>query len=175
MQIHQSAEDYLECILKLSKQRPVVRSIDIANDMNYSKPSISVAMKNLRLNGYINVDESGFITLTDSGMEIASNIYDRHLILRKWLEFLGISPETAEQDACKIEHTLSKETYAALRKHIIEEMGEEKETAKLILIKARKDFGLVHNNAWSQGLFLWKKKRKSDRNFCTAQQKCCAG
>lgn len=125
MQIHQSAEDYLECILKLSKQRPVVRSIDIANDMNYSKPSISVAMKNLRLNGYINVDESGFITLTDSGMEIASNIYDRHLILRKWLEFLGISPETAEQDACKIEHTLSEETYAALRKHIIEEMGEE--------------------------------------------------
>ena len=125
MQIHQSAEDYLEWILKLSKQRPVVRSIDIANDMNYSKPSISVAMKNLRLNGYINVDESGFITLTDSGMEIASNIYDRHLILRKWLEFLGISPETAEQDACKIEHTLSKETYTALRKHIIEEMGEE--------------------------------------------------
>ena len=125
MQIHQSAEDYLECILKLSKQRPVVRSIDIANDMNYSKPSISVAMKNLRLNGYINVDESGFITLTDSGMEIASNIYDRHLILRKWLEFLGISPETAEQDACKIGHTLSKETYTALRKHIIEEMGEE--------------------------------------------------
>ena len=124
MQIHQSAEDYLECILKLSKQRPVVRSIDIANDMNYSKPSISVAMKNLRLNGYINVDESGFITLTDSGMEIASNIYDRHLILRKWLEFLGISPETAEQDACKIEHTLSKETYTALRKHIIEEIGE---------------------------------------------------
>lgn len=125
MQIHQSAEDYLECILKLSKQRPVVRSIDIANDMNYSKPSISVAMKNLRLNGYISVDESGFITLTDSGMEIASNIYDRHLILRKWLEFLGISPETAEQDACKIEHTLSKETYSALRKHIIEEIGEE--------------------------------------------------
>ena len=125
MQIHQSAEDYLECILKLSKQRQVVRSIDIANDMNYSKPSISVAMKNLRLNGYINVDESGFITLTDSGMEIASNIYDRHLILRKWLEFLGISPETAEHDACKIEHTLSKETYTALRKHIIEEMGEE--------------------------------------------------
>ena len=109
----------------LGREKPYVRSIDIANDMNYSKPSISVAMKNLRLNGYINVDESGFITLTDSGMEIASNIYDRHLILRKWLEFLGISPETAEQDACKIEHTLSKETYTALRKHIIEEMGEE--------------------------------------------------
>ena len=125
MQIHQSAEDYLECILKLSQHRPLVRSIAIANDMKYSNPSISVAMKNLRLNGYISVDESGFITLTDSGMEIASNIYDRHLILKKWLEFLGISPETAEQDACKIEHTLSKETYTALRKHIIEEMGEE--------------------------------------------------
>ena len=118
MQIHQSAEDYLECILKLSKQRPVVRSIDIANDMNYSKPSISVAMKNLRLNGYINVDESGFITLTDSGMEIASNIYDRHLILKKWLEFLGISPETAEQDACKIEHVISPESFEAIKKHI---------------------------------------------------------
>ena len=90
MQIHQSAEDYLECILKLSKELPVVRSIDIANEMNYSKPSISVAMKNLRLNGYINVDNSGFITLTESGMEIASNIYDRHLILRKWLEFLEL-------------------------------------------------------------------------------------
>ena len=121
MQIHQSAEDYLECILKLSKQRPVVRSIDIANDMNYSKPSISVAMKNLRLNGYINVDESGFITLTDSGMEIASNIYDRHLILRKWLEFLGMSPETAEQDACKIEHVLSPETFQAIKKYVLKD------------------------------------------------------
>ena len=125
VKIQESAENYLDTIFMLSRHKPYVRSIDIANDMNYSKPSISVAMKNLRLNGYINVDESGFITLTDSGMEIASNIYDRHLILRKWLEFLGISPETAEQDACKIEHTLSKETYAALRKHIIEEMGEE--------------------------------------------------
>ncbi len=124
MQIHQSSEDYLECILKLSKELPVDRSIDIANEMNYSKPSISVAMKNLRLNGYINVDNSGFITLTESGMEIASNIYDRHLILRKWLEFLGIDPKIAEQDACKIEHTLSKETYTALRKHILDEMGE---------------------------------------------------
>ena len=171
MQIHQSAEDYLECILKLSKQRPVVRSIDIANDMNYSKPSISVAMKNLRLNGYINVDESGFITLTDSGMEIASNIYDRHLILRKWLEFLGISPETAEQDACKIEHTLIQHCVNTSSKR----WAKSKKRQKRILIKARKDFGLVHNNAWSQGLFLWKKKRKSDRNFCTAQQKCCAG
>lgn len=118
MQIHQSAEDYLECILKLSKIRPVVRSIDIATEMNYSKPSISVAMKNLRLNGYINVDESGFITLTDSGMEIAASIYERHLLLKKWLLFLGVDEQVAEEDACKIEHTLSKETFAALKDHI---------------------------------------------------------
>ena len=81
MQIHQSAEDYLECILKLSKSRPVVRSIDIANEMNFSKPSISVAMKNLRLNGYIEVDGSGFITLTESGKKIAEDIYEKHLVL----------------------------------------------------------------------------------------------
>ncbi|MCC8017636.1 MAG: metal-dependent transcriptional regulator [Lachnospiraceae bacterium] len=118
MQIHQSAEDYLECILKLSKVRPVVRSIDIATEMNYSKPSISVAMKNLRTNGYIHVDESGFITLTDAGMEIASSIYERHLLLKKWLVFLGVDEQIAEDDACKIEHTLSKETFSALKAHI---------------------------------------------------------
>lgn len=124
MQIHQSAEDYLECILKLSRVRPVVRSIDIATEMNYSKPSISVAMKNLRLNGYINVDESGFITLTDSGMEIAASIYERHLLLQEWLKYLGVDEKIAEEDACKIEHTLSKETFAALKKHINSEMGK---------------------------------------------------
>ena len=125
MRSNESSEDYLETILILGNRSSLVRAVDIAAEMGFKKPSVSVAMKNLRLNGYINVDESGFITLTDSGMEIASNIYDRHLILKKWLEFRGISPETAEQDACKIEHTLSKETYTALRKHIIEEMGEE--------------------------------------------------
>ena len=125
MRSNESSEDYLETILILGNRSSLVRAVDIAAEMGFKKPSVSVAMKNLRLNGYINVDESGFITLTDSGMEIASNIYDRHLILKKWLEFLGISPETAEQDACKIEHTLSKETYTALRKHIIKEMGEE--------------------------------------------------
>jgi Mn-dependent DtxR family transcriptional regulator len=124
MQIHQSAEDYLECILRLSKIRPVVRSVDIATDMNYSKPSISVAMKNLRLNGYINVDDCGFITLTDSGMEIASSIYERHLLLKEWLKYLGVDEKVAEEDACKIEHTLSEETFAALKKHISETMHE---------------------------------------------------
>ncbi|MCD8364483.1 MAG: metal-dependent transcriptional regulator [Clostridiales bacterium] len=122
MQIHQSAEDYLECILKLSKSRPVVRSIDIATEMNYSKPSISVAMKNLRLNGYVNVDECGFITLTDAGMEIASSIYERHLLLKKWFIFLGVDEQVAEVDACRIEHTLSKETFAVLKEHINREM-----------------------------------------------------
>lgn len=128
MQIHQSAEDYLECILKLSKIRPVVRSIDIATEMNYSKPSISVAMKNLRLNGYINMDESGFITLTDSGMEIAASIYERHLVIQDWLKYLGVDEKIAEEDACKIEHTLSKETFAALKKHILAEIGEKSYT-----------------------------------------------
>ncbi|MCD8230896.1 MAG: metal-dependent transcriptional regulator [Clostridiales bacterium] len=118
MQIHQSAEDYLECILKLSKVRPVVRSIDIATEMNYSKPSISIAMKNLRLNGYINVDDCGFITLTDAGMEIAASIYERHLLFKKWFVFLGVDEKIAEEDACRIEHTLSAETFAALKKHI---------------------------------------------------------
>lgn len=122
MEIHQSAEDYLECILRLSKTRPVVRSIDIAVDMNYSKPSISVAMKNLRLNGYINVDKSGFITLTDLGKEVAEKIYERHLLLTDWLIFLGVSPEVAAKDACKIEHDLSPESYEAIKNHVREEM-----------------------------------------------------
>ena len=130
MQIHQSAEDYLECILKLSKIRPVVRSIDIATEMHYSKPSISVAMKNLRLNGYILVDDSGFITLTDAGMEIASTIYERHLVLKKWLIYLGVNEQVAEHDACQIEHTLSNETFEALKKHINSVMGEEEPVAE---------------------------------------------
>ncbi len=124
MQVRQSTEDYLECILKLSKVRPVVRSIDIATEMNYSKPSVSVAMKNLRTNGYINVDECGFITLTDAGMEIAASIYERHLLLKKWLVFLGVDGQIAEEDACKIEHTLSKETFAVLKAHINQEMED---------------------------------------------------
>lgn len=122
MEIHQSAEDYLECILRLSKSKPVVRSIDIAVDMNYSKPSISVAMKNLRVNGYIDVDKSGFITLTDMGKEVAEKIYERHLLLTDWLIFLGVSPEIAAEDACKIEHDLSPESYEAIKNHVREEM-----------------------------------------------------
>lgn len=127
MEIHQSAEDYLECILKLSKCKPVVRSIDIAVEMNYSKPSISVAMKNLRVNGYIDVDQSGFITLTDAGREIAENIYERHLLITEWLTHLGVDPEIAAEDACRIEHDFSTESFAALKKHFQETMQTGKE------------------------------------------------
>lgn len=123
MEIHQSAEDYLECILRLSKTKPVVRSIDIAVDMNYSKPSISVAMKNLRLNGYITVDKSGFITLTESGREVAERIYERHLLLTDWFVQLGVPAEIAAEDACRIEHDLSPESYAAIKRHVTEMLG----------------------------------------------------
>lgn len=122
MEIHESAEDYLECILKLSKEKPVVRSIDIAVEMNYSKPSISVAMKNLRMNGYINVDKSGFITLTEMGKEIAETIYERHLLISEWLVWLGVDQDTAAKDACKIEHDLSPESYNALKNHVLNEI-----------------------------------------------------
>ena len=118
-ELHQSAEDYLECILKLSKVKPVVRSIDIAVEMNYSKPSISVAMKNLRTNGYIEMDKSGFITLTDAGREIAEKIYDRHYYLTEGLVRLGVDRKIAEKDACRVEHDLSPETFAILKEHIV--------------------------------------------------------
>ncbi len=122
MEIHESAEDYLECILKLSKEKPAVRSIDIAVEMNYSKPSISVAMKNLRLNGYIRVDKSGHITLTDQGLAVAESIYERHLLLTEWLIWLGVDAKIAARDACRLEHDLSKESYQALKKHVLAEI-----------------------------------------------------
>ena len=126
MEIHESAEDYLECILKLSKEKPAVRSIDIAVEMNYSKPSVSVAMKNLRLNGYIHVDKTGFITLTDAGRKIAEDIYERHLLLTDWLVWLGVDPQIAAEDACRIEHDLSPESYKALKRHMLTEIRDSK-------------------------------------------------
>ena len=116
MQIYKSAEDYLETILVLAKKKGNVRAIDIANELNYKRSSVSVAMKNLRNENYIEVSESGYITLTDKGAEIARNIYDRHTMLTKLLECIGVGHETAEKDACKIEHDLSNETIIALRK-----------------------------------------------------------
>lgn len=119
MEIHESSEDYLETILILKERTGQVRSIDIATEMNYSKPSISVAMKKLRENGYIVVDKDGFITLTDSGYEIASSIYDRHKLLTKFFISLGVDAEVAAVDACKIEHDLSEETFQKIREHAL--------------------------------------------------------
>ena len=124
MNIHESAENYLEAILILKNERGAVRSIDIAQHMQFSKPSVSRAMSLLRGDGYITVDSDGFIELAESGLAIAERIYERHQLMTDWLVRIGVSPDTAAQDACKIEHTLSKETYTALRKHILDEMGE---------------------------------------------------
>lgn len=116
----ESAENYLETILVLSKKLPVVRSIDIATELNYSKPSVSIAMKNLRENGCIEVSSAGFITLTEKGLEIANSIYERHEVLSTVFISLGVTPEIAVADACKIEHQISEETFQALKKHMIE-------------------------------------------------------
>ncbi|RDU24711.1 metal-dependent transcriptional regulator [Anaerosacchariphilus polymeriproducens] len=120
MTINESAENYLETILILSKTLPVVRSIDIATELGFKKSSVSVAMKNLRTNNYITVTDSGFIYLTDSGKEIADMIYERHRFLSSWLEELGVDPNTASNDACKIEHVISKESFAAIKKYVNE-------------------------------------------------------
>lgn len=118
MILQESGEMYLETILILSQKQEFVRSIDICEYMNYSKPSISRAMGILKEDGYIEMDHRGHITLTESGSEIANKIYDRHLVLSKFFELIGVSDETATQDACRIEHVLSDETFEALKKHI---------------------------------------------------------
>lgn len=125
MEIHESAEDYLETILILKERIGQVRSIDIATEMNYTKPSISVAMKKLRENGYIQVDKDGFITLTEAGQEIASNIYDRHKVLTAFFVSLGVDEKVAAEDACKIEHDLSKETFEKIREHAAKAAGSQ--------------------------------------------------
>ncbi len=117
MSIHESAEDYLETILILKERIGQVRSIDIATEMNYSKPSISVAMKKLRENGYIQVDGEGFIELTDAGYAIASDIYNRHQVLTDFFVSLGVDENTAAEDACKIEHDLSAQTFEKIMEH----------------------------------------------------------
>ncbi len=118
MAVNESAENYLETILILSKKRPVVRSVDIAEELNFKKPSVSVAMKNLREKGHIVVDKSGFITLTPSGREIAEMIYERHQLLSAWLMQLGVPEETAVEDACRIEHVISRESFQAIKAHV---------------------------------------------------------
>ena len=116
MTIHQSAEDYLEAMLMLREQRGYIRSIDVAEMLGVTKPSVSYATKRLRENGYISMDNSGLITLEEKGLEIAERIYERHKLLTKLLVHLGVSPETAREDACKIEHDLSIETFDAIRR-----------------------------------------------------------
>ncbi len=116
MSIHESGEDYLETILILHKNTGFVRSIDIANELSYSKPSVSRAVGILKNDGYITVEPNGQIILTDSGMAKAEQVYERHLMLRKFLtDILGVSAENSEQDACRIEHILSDETYEKLK------------------------------------------------------------
>lgn len=116
MQIHESAENYLETILMIKNKKGVVRSIDIANELEFSKPSVSVAMKNLRENGYIDVDSNGYITLLDKGLEIAEKMYERHTTLSNWLINLGVPENIAVEDACRIEHIISVETFNAIKK-----------------------------------------------------------
>ena len=115
MIIKESAENYLETILVLSKKLGAVRSIDVANELNFSKPSISVAMKRFREDGYINMDKDGIITLSDKGREIAMRVYERHQLIAKILISLGISEETAYEDSCKIEHDLSQESFEKIK------------------------------------------------------------
>lgn len=115
----ESAEDYLETILILSRRLPVVRSIDIANEMSFSKPSVSVAMKNLKGRNYISVSKEGYITLTAEGRKVAEAIYERHSILSDWLIRLGVNPQTAIADACKMEHDISPESFEAIKKFIL--------------------------------------------------------
>ena len=118
MKIQESAENYLETILVLSQTHPYVRSIDIANEMGFSKPSVSVAMKNLRENGYIHMDADGYITLTEKGREIAEMIYERHTLISSWLVTLGVEKKTAIEDACRIEHVISAESFEAIKSHV---------------------------------------------------------
>lgn len=114
----ESVEDYLETILLLGKQMPQVRSVDVANELNYSKPSVSVAMKNLRQKHYVTVSDEGYIQLTEEGRALAETVYERHSLISGWLVSLGVNPETAAEDACRMEHDISAESFAAIKKCI---------------------------------------------------------
>ncbi len=122
MRILESSEDYLEAMLMMKERYGYIRSIDIANELNVTKPSVSYATKRLRQNGYITMDDEGLITLTDAGMAIASRIYERHKMLTSFFIHLGVDEETAREDACKVEHDLSETTYEAIKAHAIRGM-----------------------------------------------------
>lgn len=118
MQVYASAEDYLEAILVIQKRRGSVRSVDIANELGFSKPSVSVAMKKLRESGCIEMDAAGGIRLLPAGEEIAEHIYERHRTLADFFVYLGVSEEVASADACKVEHDLSEETFQKIKEHV---------------------------------------------------------
>ena len=118
MQVHESEENYLETILVLSQKGEKVRSIDIVNALEFSKPSVSVAMKNLREKSCITMDDDGYITLTKKGQKIADTIYERHVAISDWLITLGVDKKTALQDACKMEHVMSEKSFLAIKRHI---------------------------------------------------------
>ena len=120
MKIHESAENYLETILVLQKRNGHVRSIDIVNELEFTKPSVSIAMKNLRENGFITMDADGLIALTEKGTEVAEKMYERHRILSGLLMKLGVDEETATEDACKVEHVISDKSFEAIKRHLSE-------------------------------------------------------
>lgn len=124
MQIKESAENYLEQILIINNKKGYCRSIDICNEMGFSKPSVSVYMKNLREDGYISVDDSGNITLTEKGKEIADKIYDRHNVIAGFLMQLGTSEETAYKDSCKIEHDISEESFQLIKEQYLKNLNK---------------------------------------------------
>ncbi len=119
MVIHEAAENYLETIYMIRRRAGSCRSVDVASELGYSKPTISVMMKNLRENGYIRIDDGGELILTDSGMEIALRMFERHEIISRVLMRMGVSEETAYRDACKIEHDISDETFEAIKKQLL--------------------------------------------------------
>lgn len=125
MKIQESGEMYLETILILSQKSPYVRSIDVGEYMGFSKPSVSHAMGLLRSGGYVNMDENGYLTLTEAGAELAGKIYERHRVLTRILTLLGVEEKVAAEDACKMEHDISDESFEALKRHV-EEMEREK-------------------------------------------------
>ena len=123
MQIHQSAEDYLETILMLTQRMGRVRSIDVVNELGFTKASVSIAMKKLRENNLITVDGDGYIHLTEDGLAIANRMYERHKLLSDWLTYLGVPKDIATEDACRIEHVISQESFEKIRAHV-REMNE---------------------------------------------------
>lgn len=124
--IFESKENYLETILVLYNRNGEVRSVDIAAEMEFSKPSVSVAMKNLREDGCINMDKNGYITLTDKGRAIADRVYERHLLFTGWLTSLGVNEQVAAEDACRIEHCVSAESFEAIKKYVRDHQDENK-------------------------------------------------